>query len=174
MQVSKLTSLVDSKCSKPIRCKMVQFCHCGNTSIYWFDVYAANRIGWSIYLFCEAVDPNTNCNSQRIPLSLTVLGNPTANNTSLEKCDDNGDGIAMFDLTLANNKVNSGANLTFNYYLTANDAQLDQNPLPTSYSNVLNPQTIYVVVTNTNGCRKVGDVTLNVFASATLRSPDHQ
>ena len=29
-----------------------QFCHCGNTSIYWFDVYAANRIGWSIYLFC--------------------------------------------------------------------------------------------------------------------------
>ncbi|MDI1318350.1 T9SS type A sorting domain-containing protein [Flavobacterium sp.] len=79
-------------------------------------------------------------------------------------CDNNGDGIAVFDLTYpALAQVILGpaqlpANFTISYYLTASGANpltnVGQTPLPSSYSNVTpNSQTIYIrVVNNATGC----------------------
>ena len=113
--------------------------------------------------YVEALDPITNCYSDRIPIVLTVVGLPTAKDVTLEACDDNSDGFVSFDLTTANNMVNGGSNVTFSYYLTQANAQSQSNPLPSNYTNIQNPQTVYVAVVNANNCVNVADVTLRVL-----------
>lgn len=71
-------------------------------------------------------------------------------------CDESGvDGITSFDLTIHENVISGGnPNVSFTYY--ANSADLaDNNPIPTpeNYANTINPQTIYVIVSNpATGC----------------------
>lgn len=67
------------------------------------------------------------------------------------KCDENNDGFETFNLyeglnELENCEVNDTVNVT--YHETLVDAQNDTNPLPevTAYTNISNPQTIYVRV----------------------------
>ncbi len=67
------------------------------------------------------------------------------------KCDENNDGFETFNLyeglnELENCEVNDTVNVT--YHETLADAQNNTNPLPevTAYTNISNPQTIYVRV----------------------------
>ncbi|WP_426429560.1 hypothetical protein ACPX19_08425 [Winogradskyella sp. HB-48] len=67
------------------------------------------------------------------------------------KCDENNDGFETFNLyeglnELENCEVNDTVNVT--YHETLVDAQNNTNPLPevTAYTNISNPQTIYVRV----------------------------
>ena len=94
--------------------------------------------------------------------------------TSLDNCDDGTpDGITEFDLTLKNNEITAGdPNLTVSYYETNAEAQAQNNVItnPTTYVNrsvnglPANPQTLYVVVTNTNtNCVNYTTLTLNVL-----------
>jgi gliding motility-associated-like protein len=75
--------------------------------------------------------------------------------TPLEVCDDNiPDGFTQIDLSVKDIEITGGnTNYTINYYLTQADADNQQNPLPTGYTNIINPQTIFAGVTdNTTGC----------------------
>ncbi|WP_152611402.1 T9SS type B sorting domain-containing protein, partial [Psychroserpens mesophilus] len=73
-------------------------------------------------------------------------------------CDVNSDGIAQFDLTTKNTEIlgtQSVADFMLTYHVTLADAQSGANPIAnvTNYTNVTNPQTIYVrLVSNVNGC----------------------
>ena len=99
-------------------------------------------------------------------------------------CDDNTDGIAVFDLTNAQLAIailgatQSPANYTISYYLTALGANpltnAGETPLPNSYTNVTSPnaQTIYIrVVNNTTGCVNTGILPLAVEPYATATGP---
>lgn len=86
---------------------------------------------------------------------IIVLDSPTAiGPNTIELCDDDTDEIAIFDLTSQDNIITGGdATLTVSYYVTQND--LDNNlaiPNPSAYANVINPQTIYALVSSANNC----------------------
>ncbi|RCW92243.1 T9SS type A sorting domain-containing protein [Winogradskyella arenosi] len=97
--------------------------------------------------------------------------------TSLNLCDDigevPGDGITVFDLTVKDAEITGGnADWSVDYYETNADAQAQTNAIanPTVYTNnsvngsPANPQTLFVVVTDTNtGCINFTTLTIRVF-----------
>jgi gliding motility-associated-like protein len=97
-------------------------------------------------------------------------------------CDDNADGISVFDLTstalaeaiLGTATTNQQpADFTISYYLTLANAQSGTSPLPASYTNVTpNAQNIYVrVENNTTHCINTGLLPLAVEPYATATGP---
>jgi hypothetical protein len=65
-------------------------------------------------------------------------------NYSFVTCDDNGDGFDEFNLAVAAQDLLPSNPSSVLFYETAMDAQLQSNPLPTLYSNILpNQQAIY-------------------------------
>ncbi len=81
--------------------------------------------------------------------------------TALEVCDDNvPDGITAIDLTLKNTEITGGnTNYTVSYHISQADADASANALPIPYTNVSNPQTVFV---------RVEDITTNCYTTTTL------
>ncbi|NRR91742.1 T9SS type B sorting domain-containing protein [Winogradskyella undariae] len=101
--------------------------------------------------------------------------------TQLSLCDDlgetPGDEFTVFDLTVKDDEITGGnGNLSVAYYETNADAQSQINVIedPTQYTNTsvdglnANPQTLYVVVTDTNtGCVDYVTLTIRVLPNPT-------
>ncbi|WP_299365086.1 T9SS type B sorting domain-containing protein [Winogradskyella sp.] len=99
----------------------------------------------------------------------------------LELCDDlgevPGDEVTEFDLTVRDVEITGGnASWSVDYYETDADAQLQENAIadPTGYTNTsvgglpANPQTLYVVVTDTDtGCVAYTTLTIRVLPNPT-------
>ncbi|GEQ85534.1 hypothetical protein ULMS_10420 [Patiriisocius marinistellae] len=109
-------------------------------------------------IYARLSNNNTGC-FDIVQFSLIVNETPqpvTPNNLFL--VDEDMDGTEIFDLTNVEGKIiNSLPSNDFdiNYFETLADAQSNMNPIvdPTQYSNITNPQTIHVSVTNFNtGC----------------------
>jgi gliding motility-associated-like protein len=88
-------------------------------------------------------------------------------NTSLIQCDDDNDGITVFDLTKADAIVkNNNPNIsTLEYYESQIDAQGKINPIinPTTYKNIVPvSQTVFARVVNTLGCVNYAQIQLVV------------
>jgi len=86
--------------------------------------------------------------------------------TTLTQCDDNGDGITLFDLTKADNIVKNN-NSTLSpvvYYESLSDAQAKINPIlnPATYTNKPAIPILVARVTNTFNCANYAQVTLAV------------
>jgi len=107
-------------------------------------------------------------------LELIVLAAPIANlPTPLEICDDNNDGIADFDLTMADAEVIGGQPDTFvTYHLTLADADAAVGALASPYTNVTNPQTVFVRIENSiTGCYATTELILIVNPTPVLNDP---
>jgi gliding motility-associated-like protein len=117
------------------------------------------------------------------PLTVNPLPIVVSSLAPYRACDDNTDGIAVFDLTNPQLAIailgttQLPANYTISYYLTAAGANpltnAGETPLPNSYTNVTpNAQTIYIrVVNNTTGCVNTGILPLAVEPYATATGP---
>ena len=120
------------------------------------------------------VDQTTGCYSLTT-LDLVVLDSPQIiPPTDIILCDDDGDGIEVFDLTLSEPELLNGldpALYTITYYEDAALTFAIANP--TAYSNTPpSPQTIYIVVEDiANECRSQTTLLLWVVAAPTLISP---
>ncbi|REG87257.1 T9SS type A sorting domain-containing protein [Winogradskyella sediminis] len=118
-------------------------------------------------LFVAVTDTNTGCVGIT-PLTIRVLPNPsgamgTPNDIML--CDDDNDGITDFDLTLNEGEINpSGESFTLSYFINEADALGNFDPIsdPTNFTNVSNPQTIYVRVENLYGCYALTNFDISV------------
>jgi len=97
-------------------------------------------------------------------------------NSSVEliQCDDDIDGISLFNLTEANNEISAdAANQTFTYFLTQASAQLgdttssDYISMPTAYENNSSPfaDTVWARIENEFGCSRVSEMQLSVGTS---------
>jgi len=88
---------------------------------------------------------------------LPILLSPTA----LEVCDDGlPDGLTSIDLSLKNVEISGGdTNIQVTYYIDQAEADLGVNPLPIPYTNITNPQTVYV---------RGEDITTGCYATTTL------
>lgn len=112
------------------------------------------------------------CLSIGIPINLNInlLLEPTSP-PSIELCDDiesgsNTDGLAIFDLTALNDEITAG-NATLNVAYFESESDIDANlPIanPSTYVNIINPQEIFVQVTDpASGCFASTTTTLNVL-----------
>ncbi len=92
------------------------------------------------------------------------------------RCDDiSNDGVDTFDL---NEKVQEirGPNppepLNITFHLIRADAENNRNPLPLSYTNVRNPQTLYARIESDDSlCYVVEEVGINILAAPDVTSP---
>ncbi|MFB9090631.1 hypothetical protein, partial [Flavobacterium paronense] len=117
------------------------------------------------------------------PLTVNPLPTVVQPLAPYRACDDNADGISVFDLTnpaLATailGATQTPTDFTISYYLTAAGANpltnTGETPLPSSYTNVTpNAQNIYIrVVNNATGCVNTGTLPLAVEAYATATGP---
>ncbi|SHM43457.1 T9SS type B sorting domain-containing protein [Flavobacterium xinjiangense] len=87
-------------------------------------------------------------------------------NTSIFQCDENGDGIAIFDLNKAEAIIkNNNSNLSQMFFFENSiDAQKNQNPIPNpnSYTNKSNNQIVIAKVLDTYGCPIYAELTLSI------------
>jgi gliding motility-associated-like protein len=107
-------------------------------------------------------------------VNLQIANNPIVAQNPIIKCDSdaNQDGFIVFNLNLdATPQILSGLplGLIIEYYLTANDAVLQRNPLSNSYTNAtINEQIIYARIVNGPDCFGITPIKLMaiVFAPA--------
>ncbi|AOW10956.1 T9SS type B sorting domain-containing protein [Flavobacterium gilvum] len=97
------------------------------------------------------------------------------NNSTLYQCDDNGDGISVFNLTKADNIIkNNNPSLTkLVYYKSMADAQNETNPIlnTTSYVNSVPNETLVAKVSNAFNCFDYAQ--LNLVISNNAISPQN-
>jgi large repetitive protein len=117
------------------------------------------------------------------PLTVNPLPTVVQPLAPYRMCDDDTDGFTQFDMTnplvataiLGANQ--SPADFTITYYLTAAGANpltnTGETPLPNNYTNISNPQDVYIrVVNNATGCvNATGVLTLAVEDYATATGP---
>ena len=111
-------------------------------------------------IYIRAENMLTGCFNTSEVLIIRVLPSPEVP-TAIDDyviCDTNNDGFAQFDLTSKDTEIlgtQVPADFVLTYHLTLANAESGANPIVnvTNYTNVTNPQTIYVrLVSNVNGC----------------------
>lgn len=94
------------------------------------------------------------------------------NDTTLSQCDDNADGLAIFDLTKADAIVkNNAVNLSgVVYYESIADATTQNNPItnPSAYASKTINQSVFAKVTNSFDCAKYAEVKLRIANNSIL------
>ena len=114
-----------------------------------------------------------------VELELIVVPTPVIpiEMEDLVVCDDDGDGFAIFDLTLQEPIIIGGQDpddYTLTYYTTELDAQDDTNPIanPEAFPNTTNPQTIWVrLQDNLTECPKIGSFDIRVEIGPEIFEP---
>ena len=134
----------------------------------------------TIYVRVEDTTITTDCFSY-VELLLVVNDVPQINteSSSLEVCDDDTDGFALFDLSLSNDEVLNGldpSEFTITYYESAENAENAENPIvtPFAYTNITAfNQVVWVhVENNTTGCYNTSSIELTVNELPVLTQPD--
>ncbi|MEM8906361.1 MAG: SprB repeat-containing protein, partial [Bacteroidota bacterium] len=145
----------------------------------WYDVptggtplsmgstqYTPMETAVGLYTFyVETQEIASGCiSSVRTPVQLSILENPSGNDAQLSTCDTDGDGIAMFDLSMANDLIAANPSYSYTFYASLVDAQNGTNPLPVDYSNTVpNNQTLFVQITGNNNCTNIVSLELIVL-----------
>lgn len=98
------------------------------------------------------VEITTSTETQNFSTNITIHEVPVASQpTNISICDDNNDGLFLFDFTIQNNDILGTLNPTqfrVKYYESIDDAINDTNEILGNYINTSNPQDIYVRVEN--------------------------
>ncbi|MFL0354706.1 choice-of-anchor L domain-containing protein [Xanthomarina sp. GH4-25] len=91
----------------------------------------------------------------------------------VDYCDTDDDGFTTIELATFDSYVSTGiANPVVRYFLTQEDADDMQNILPPFYTNISNPQIVYVRVTNSDtNCYDVSPLEINVIPAPTVTQP---
>ncbi|GIR21775.1 MAG: hypothetical protein CM15mP36_09820 [Flavobacteriales bacterium] len=92
----------------------------------------------------------------------------------LQVCDDNiADGLTEMDLTIKNSEITNGnPNYSVSYYFSETNALNGENPLPVNYTNISNPQTVYVRIVDINtNCFATTTLDLNVITAPSANAP---
>lgn len=89
--------------------------------------------------------------------------------TTLFQCDDDTDGITVFNLTKVNNIVKNNVSGIVNegYYESSADAEAKTNPIlkPEQYTNKIVDQIVYARIENEYGCFSTAPVTLKISST---------
>ena len=132
-----------------------------------------------IYVRAEYVTPGTEC-FRVIEMELIVNPSPVIplDMEDLVLCDDDGDGLSIFDLTQKEDEIFGSQDPTaysLTYHILESDAQAGSNAIanPNVFPNTSNPQTIWVrLVDNDSECIKVGSFDISVELGPSVIQPE--
>ncbi len=111
-------------------------------------------------------------------ITIEYLPTPVLTNTTMVQCDENLDGITLFNLTkldsIITNNDNSFSAVTYYEYLADAQSQnvINSIPIPTSYSSI--PKTIYASASNALGCFGLATVILQISTTTVPSSRDFE
>ncbi|WP_299335744.1 T9SS type B sorting domain-containing protein [uncultured Psychroserpens sp.] len=90
--------------------------------------------------------------------------------------DDSNDGFEFFNLSSQDDQISNGQTGTFEitYHISEEDANLNQNALPTNYENTSNPQTIFARIENTTNtnCFNTTSFEVNVLGTPDIETDE--
>ena len=88
-------------------------------------------------------------------------------------CDNNTDGFKLVDLSsLSEGIIENIEGFQVNYFDTLENAESNTSPLPNSYTNITNPQTIFVRISeDLTSCTDVSSFELIVIEAPSITSP---
>lgn len=114
--------------------------------------------GGTIYI---RIHESTNNETYIIPINITIDVPPAAADTELRECLDEILGLAIFDLSEAENDINSNVGMNFTYFASMEDLNNNQNPLPVIYE-IPTSRIIYAKVKNSpaSACENVAEIEL--------------
>jgi gliding motility-associated-like protein len=122
-------------------------------------------------VYASVTDVNTNCKA--IAEIVLDISTNTLSLQNIDTCDDETiDGFSIFNLNDIRTDIQPQvpANATITFYTISQDAYADLNSIDGDFNNTTqNTQTIYVkVVTETNQCYAISELTLNVLPTPQL------
>ncbi len=133
-----------------------------NNNFYNAPLYNATTSG--IYKV-EATLPSSTCTLTG-QIKLEFAPEILTTNTTIVQCDDDTDGVTIFNLTKSGNiiKNNAAETTVMGYYETLADAEAKVNPIltPEKYSNKSTNQVVFGRIENRYGCFKTAEVTLQI------------
>lgn len=94
--------------------------------------------------------------------------------TNIIVCDDiSNDGIDTFDLNTKIDEISQGSpeDLDISFHLSFDDAENEINDIALTYTNIENPQQIYVRIDNGTYCHAIAEFGLNVVQVPTVNLP---
>jgi gliding motility-associated-like protein len=125
-------------------------------------------------IFVRVVNNMTSCvNTVSFDIILNPIPVTTAVNT-IEECDDDLDGTAVFSLSDRKTAIINGqTNRSVLFYANAADAIAGTNAIDeNNYTNTSNPQTIsYRLVNDSTGCYAIGDFIIEAVAAPSITMP---
>ena len=131
------------------------------------NTYQNTNATETIYILVENAH-NTGC-SDTTSFEIEVYPLPVITSPiDLKQCDDDTDGISIFNLTEANVEISANAATeTFTYFGSLADAQNNTNPIadPVHYTSA-DANTVWATVVTTNGCQRIAVINLAVSATA--------
>ncbi|REH54931.1 gliding motility-associated-like protein [Tenacibaculum gallaicum] len=123
------------------------------------------------------VTATININNQDIPLYKKITVYPLPKlipNQEIIQCDDDNDGVNLFNLYTITDKISNDNTHTYKFYRSLIDSQNDTNQIsdPENFYNETNPQTIYTKTTSINGCSDIESFSIKaLFRPALTISP---
>ncbi|MCX7549963.1 T9SS type B sorting domain-containing protein [Xanthomarina sp. F2636L] len=92
---------------------------------------------------------------------------------SVDYCDTDDDGFTAIELASFDTYISTGIpNPLVRYFLNETDADNNENSLPPFYTNISNPQTVYIRVSNSStGCHDISPLVINVIPAPTVTQP---
>lgn len=94
-------------------------------------------------------------------VAIEYVSKPNLTNTVLIQCDDNNDGVSIFDLTKLNNIITGGNTQLSTPIFYENITDINPIANPTNFQN-LTYNSVYAKVTNQFGCSAFATVTLQI------------
>ncbi|WP_261374453.1 T9SS type B sorting domain-containing protein [Dokdonia sp. Hel_I_53] len=109
------------------------------------------------------IDLQNNCQAFG-EITIEFAENPEVFNSNLDQCDENGDGIAVYNLfdSFESLTGNLGGVRIQGFYYSLIDAQDRINSInnPDRYTNTIPNELIYAVIESQSGCSSIGELTL--------------
>ncbi|MBC6999641.1 T9SS type B sorting domain-containing protein [Cytophaga sp. FL35] len=131
--------------------------------------YLSNSYQNTIYVRVENAS-DTACYASTF-FNLNIYDTPVVPQvTDWQVCDDDNDGLFLFNLSQKETEILSGTTVTnVSFYTSQTDAETAQNGITGNYQNTSNPQTIYFRLENSNNaqCYSVSSFQLQVFDTPT-------
>lgn len=125
-----------------------------------------NSIPFEQSIFAKASTEGSSTTIQEIKIHVNIP--PEIIESTLVQCEieANPDGLCIFNLNESNSIFkNNNSNIITTYHITKEDALNNINPLNTTYTNISNPQIVYVRNSNSKtGCSTINFLTLKVNA----------
>ncbi|GAA4306462.1 T9SS type B sorting domain-containing protein [Aestuariibaculum suncheonense] len=111
------------------------------------------------------IDLGNNCISYG-EITIEYIPNPIVSNTTLIACDDNQDGLTIYNLLDTEQTITNGDDrlVVSNFYTSLLDAENQQNDIqtPSAFENVIPQQIVYARIENQNQCFSIAEIALDI------------